>query len=98
VQREVGGNLAEVLTTVSVTIRERQRLHRQVRALSAEGRISAYVLVGLPIVMAAYMLMFRRSYIEPLYTRGIGIAMLAAAVVLIIMGSLWMKKLVQVEV
>lgn len=98
VQREVGGNLAEVLTTVSVTIRERQRLHRQVRALSAEGRLSAYVLVGLPIVMAAYMLTFRRSYIEPLYTRGIGSAMVTGAVVLVIIGSLWMKKLIKVTV
>jgi tight adherence protein B len=98
VQREVGGNLAEVLTTVSVTIRERQRLHRQVRSLSAEGRLSAYVLVGLPIAMAAYMLTFRRGYIEPLYTRSIGIAMLVGAVILVITGSIWMKRLIKVVV
>jgi tight adherence protein B len=98
VQREVGGNLGEVLTTVSVTIRERQRLHRQVRALSAEGRLSAYVLIGLPVAMAAYMLTFRRSYIKPLYTTGLGIAMLTVAIVLVITGSLWMKKLIKVAV
>jgi tight adherence protein B len=98
VQREVGGNLAEVLTTVAVTIRERQRLHRQVRALSAEGRLSAYVLIGLPVAMATYMLTFRRSYIEPLYTRGLGIVMLTAAIVLVITGSLWMRKLIKVVV
>lgn len=98
VQHEVGGNLAEVLTTVSVTIRDRQRLHRQVRALSAEGRLSAYVLIGLPITMAVYMLLFRGDYIRPLYTRGLGIAMLATAVTLLVSGAFMMKKLIKVEV
>ena len=60
--------------------------------------MSAYVLIALPIVMAAYMLMFRRSYIEPLYTRGIGIVMLTTAIALVVIGSLWMRKLIQVEV
>ena len=98
IQRDVGGNLSEVLRTASGTLRERAALRRQVSALSAEGRLSAYVLVGLPISMAAYMFTLRRDYIRPLYTQGLGIAMLVAAVILVIVGSLWMRKLIQVEV
>lgn len=98
IQRDVGGNLSEVLRTAAATLRERAALRRQVSALSAEGRLSAYVLVGLPISMAIYMFTFRRVYIRPLYTQGLGIAMLTGAIVLVIAGSLWMRKLVQVEV
>ena len=98
IQRDVGGNLSEVLRTASGTLRERAALRRQVSALSAEGRLSAYVLVGLPISMATYMFTLRRDYIRPLYTQGLGIAMLVAAVILVIVGSLWMRKLIQVEV
>lgn len=98
IQREVGGNLSEVLLTASATLRERAQLRRQVSVLSAEGRLSAYVLVGLPVGMAIYMFTLRRSYIRPLYTEPLGIGMLSAAVFLVIVGSLWMRKLVDVEV
>ncbi len=97
IQREVGGNLAEVLLTTMATMRDRARLRRQVRALSAEGRLSAYILVGLPICMAAYMFAFRRTYISALYTDPLGIVMLVGAVVLVCAGALWMRKIVQVE-
>ncbi len=59
IQREVGGNLAELLTTVSETLREREYLRRQVRVLSAEGRFSGYVLAALPPIMFVYMLLVR---------------------------------------
>lgn len=97
VQREVGGNLAEILTTVTETLRERERLRRQVRALSAEGRLSAYILIALPIGMSLYMFSVRRSYIRPLYTEGAGIVMLAGAVLLLIVGWFVMRKTVKVE-
>lgn len=98
VQREVGGNLAEVLGTVAQTMRDRASLRRQVRALSAEGRLSAYVLIGLPIGMTAYLFLFRRSYLEPLYTQVLGIVMIVVALLLLVVGSFWMKKVVTVEV
>jgi len=98
VQQEVGGNLAEVLTTTVNTIRERHALRRHVRALSAEGRISAWILVALPLVAGAFMLLFRREYLRPLFTEPLGIAMLAAGIVLVVVGTVWMSRLVRIEV
>ena len=98
VQRDVGGNLAEVLNTVASTVRERAYLRRQVRTLSAEGRLSAYVLVGMPIAVATYTYLARRSYMSVLWTTTPGQVMSVAAVLLLVTGSLWMRKLIDVEV
>lgn len=97
-QRDVGGNLAEVLSIVAQTMRDRAKLKRHVRALSAEGRLSAYVLIGLPIGMATYLFSFRRAYVEPLYTDILGIIMLAGSVILLGIGCLWMRNIIKVEV
>lgn len=98
VQREVGGNLAGVLTTVSSTMRERAMLRRHVRGLSAEGRLSAYILIGLPLLLVAFMLVFRPDYIRPLYTTALGILMIVVAGLLLSIGSFWMSRMVKVEV
>ena len=98
VQQEVGGNLAEVLTTTVTTIRERNSLRRHVRALSAEGRLSAWILVALPIAAAAFMFVFRREYVRTLYTEPLGLMMLAAGIVLVVLGAAWMSRVVKVEV
>ncbi|MET9232490.1 VWA domain-containing protein [Lentzea sp. NPDC003310] len=98
IQRQVGGNLAEVLMNTVATMRDRSQTRRHVRALSAEGRLSAYVLVGLPIFLAAFLFWFRAEYMRPLYTTLIGVVMLSFAGVLVVLGSLWMRKLVRVEV
>lgn len=97
VQHQVGGNLSEVLMRVCTTMRERASLRRQVRALSAEGRASAYVLVALPLGMAAFMFFFRRSYFRPMYTETVGIVALAVTAVMLVAGMAWMSKLVKVE-
>jgi tight adherence protein B len=98
VQRQVGGNLAEVLGTTAATLRERERLRRQVQVLSAEGRLSAYILFGLPIVFALYLLAVRPDYLRPLYTDPIGIFMLVGMAILLTVGGLWLRKVVKVEV
>jgi len=98
IQHKVGGNLAEVLQTVAQTMRERVQLHRHVRALSAEGRLSAYILGGLPVVFALYLFTARGDYLRPLYTTHMGLAMIGAAVVLFLLGSVVMKKMIKVEV
>jgi Flp pilus assembly protein TadB len=98
IQRETGGNLAEVLGNTVATMRERAQLKRHVRALSAEGRLSAYILVALPIFIGAWLFLTRRSYVRPLYTSSVGVVMLAVAVLLVAGGALWMRKLVKVEV
>lgn len=98
IQRSVGGNLAEVLMTTARTLRERAAVVRQVRALSAEGRLSAYVLISLPLVLAAVLLLLRREYLEPLWTTPLGLAMVIVAAVGMVVGWFWMRKLVDVEV
>ncbi|MBT8228112.1 MAG: hypothetical protein HKP61_19945, partial [Dactylosporangium sp.] len=98
IQREVGGNLSEVLETAVETMRERGRLVRHVRALSAEGRLSAYVLVGMPLVLSAWMMVFRGEYIKPLVTEPLGFVMLGAGVVMITVGAFWISRLIKVEV
>ena len=98
IQKEVGGNLAEVLTTTAETIRERAFLHRQVRSLSAEGRLSAYILFALPLLVGAWMVTTRYDYISVMWTTKIGSAMSLATAVLMIVGLFWMKKTANVEV
>ncbi|MCZ3387385.1 MAG: type II secretion system F family protein [Actinomycetia bacterium] len=98
IQREVGGNLAEVLTTVSATLRERERLRRQVQVLSAEGRLSAWILGLLPIVFALYLVLVRPEYLEPLITTAFGWLLLGTGTVLLVVGGLWLRKVVKVEV
>ena len=98
IQRQVGGNLAEVLSTTAATLRERERIRRQVQVLSAEGRLSAYVLFGLPIFFALYLLTTRAYYLKPLVTDPIGWIMLVGMGILLTVGGLWMRKVVRVEV
>jgi tight adherence protein B len=98
IQRQVGGNLAETLRTTATTLRERESLRRLVRGLSAEGRLSAYILMALPIGLFLYMLVGNRPYIEILWTNPIGWGMLIAGSVSLIAGYFWMRKVVDVEV
>ena len=98
IQREVGGNLSEVLETAVETMRERGQLGRHVRALSAEGRMSAYVLVGMPIFVSAWLFLDRREYVKPLYTNPIGVMMLFAAVALVAIGGFMVSRIAKVEV
>jgi len=98
IQREVGGNLAELLMTVANTLREREYLRRQVTVLSAEGRLSAYILGGLPPLFVGYLAMARPTYLEPMYTTKLGWLMTGAAAMQMIVGVFWLKKSVKVEV
>jgi tight adherence protein B len=98
IQREVGGNLAETLRTTAKTLREREELQRHVRALSAEGRLSAYILIGLPIGIFLYTMQTNREYIELLWTRPLGMIMIAVGLVQLTIGWFWMKKTVEVKV
>jgi tight adherence protein B len=98
IQREVGGNLAEILHTVADTLREREYLRRQVKALSAEGRLSGYILTGLPILVGFYMAMANTEYASLLWTTTAGWIILGFAVFLLCLGSFAMAKLAQVEV
>jgi len=98
IQRQVGGNLAELLTTVAATLRERERLRRQVHALSAEGRLSGWILGALPIGFALYLIVARGSYLQPLWSDPLGWSLLLLGAVLMVGGALWLRKVVRVEV
>ncbi|AXJ08252.1 type II secretion system F family protein [Arthrobacter sp. PM3] len=95
IHREVGGDLAEVLDHVGETIRDRNQIRGQVRALSAEGRISAIVLVSLPVVMFIGLTLFNPMYSRVFTSTLPGYLMIAAAVVLLAVGSFWLSRLVK---
>jgi tight adherence protein B len=97
-QRQVGGNLAEVLTTVSQTIRDRYSLKRQIRALSAEGRLSSIILSVLPVLLFMALMIFNPLFLKPLYTTTLGLMMLAGSAVLMIFGVFWLKKITEIKV
>ena len=98
IQREVGGNLAEILETIAGTIRERERLRRELRTLTAEGRLSGWVLGLLPFAIGSFLALRSPEYLEPLYRTGKGLVMVSVSAALLIVGTLWMRKIVRVEV
>jgi tight adherence protein B len=98
IQRQVGGNLAELLQTVAATLREREYLRRHVSALSAEGRLSCWILGVLPPGFLMYLSITRPDYVHPLYTTALGILMLVVMVVLLTVGVIWMSKVAKVEI
>jgi tight adherence protein B len=98
IQREVGGNLAEILDNVADTLRERAQMRRQIRVLTAEGRLSAWVLTLLPVAIAAYMFVANPEYIGLLFTTKLGLIMVAGAGILLVAGVLWMRKIVDIDV
>ena len=97
-QREVGGNLAELLMTVAETMTQRERLRRDVAALTAEGRISAIILGCLPPGLGLVMYVMNPLYIGRLLTDPTGNIMLAVATVAMLAGFAWMKKLIEIEI
>ncbi len=98
IQRQVGGNLGELLDTVAGTMREREYIRRQVSALAAEGKLSAVVLAALPPVFMAYLFFSQRDYVMVLFTDPRGIMILVGSVLWLSIGVFWMSKLVKVEV
>ncbi len=98
IQREVGGNLSEVLTTVADTMRARNRLKGEIRALTAEGRISAVVLGILPFGMAAFLWTTNREYLQPLVDTSFGRISVGVGILLMLGGIFWLKKIVDIEI
>lgn len=96
-QRETGGNLNEILERVAETIRERQHLRQQVRVLSAEGRMSAYVLMALPVFIGVYYAMVASEQMGVFLGTTIGKLMLGGSAVLYLLGGLWMRNVVRIE-
>jgi tight adherence protein B len=98
IQRQVGGNLAEVLDIVANTVRERAYIHRQVRVLSAEGRISIGILAALPFGIFFYLMLVNPEYVGVLFTHTIGRILLVAGLSLMAAGIYVMTRIVRIDV
>ncbi len=98
IQHEVGGNLSEILDTISHTIRERVRIKGQIEALTAQQQMSGTVISLLPVLVGLYLLAVNPGYISTLWTEPCGIAMLVYAVISIIVGYVAIRKIMQIEV
>ncbi|HEY5539827.1 MAG TPA: VWA domain-containing protein [Coriobacteriia bacterium] len=98
IQREVGGNLAAVLDIVATTIRDRAALVRHVSSLTAESRLSAYILIGLPFLILGVLFLIRPTYLQPLLATPVGWGIAGAGVSLLVIGIIWISKVSKVEV
>lgn len=94
INREIGGNLAEVLDRVTTTIRDRTQLRRQVATLSAEGKLSAYILLALPFAIAGFLSVANPSYLGRFTESAAGYGLLALGAVLLVIGSVLLRKIV----
>jgi tight adherence protein B len=98
VQREVGGNLAEVLDSISFTIRERVRIKGEINTLTAQGRITGYIITGLPFVLSGVVYMVNPSFMGALFEHTCGWIMMGLAFMLIVIGFFAVKKIVSIEI
>ncbi len=98
IQREVGGNLAEVLQTAADTMLQRNRLRREMKALTAEGRVSAIVLGSLPFFLFMFLFLTRREYLQPMLDSTYGLIALGGAFVMLLIGVFWLSRIVKVDV
>ena len=97
VQREVGGNLSEILEQIAETMRARFTLKRQVRVYTSQGRMSGHTLAALPIVVGAVITLINPAYMQTLFREPLGQALLAGAAVLQGIGFLWIRQIVDVR-
>ena len=98
IQREVGGNLAVLLDTVSDTMTKRERIRRELRALTAEGRLSAIVLSCVSPLLLLAIWLVQPDYLKPLFHDFLGICGLVLAIVLSVVGWFWLRRIVDIEV
>jgi tight adherence protein B len=98
IQHQTGGRLADTLRVLADFMHARQEVRGEVRALSAEARISGKLLVGMPIALAAFLFATRREYVDPLFSTLPGRFLLAGSAVSLVIGHVWMKRLGRVEV
>src|SRR3990167_5796723 len=98
IQRETGGNLSELLGKLSELVRERFKLFAKVRALAAEGKLSAYILVGLPIVVGAVIQVLNPKYLSVLFSDPVGLMLVYGAIGLMLLGIFVMWRIIDIKV
>jgi tight adherence protein B len=97
INREVGGNLAEVLDQVNETIRERSEIKGHIKALAAEGKFSAYILIAMPIGIVLMLMALNPGYMNSMFSHPLGWGMIGLSAVLMTIGSLWMRKIIDLK-
>jgi len=97
-QSETGGNLSEIMENIGYLIRERLKLKGKIQALTAEGRFSAIILAMLPFVVFAALTMVNRKYVNTLFTEPAGTKIIATGMVSILLGVLWMRRIIAIKV
>ena len=98
IQRQAGGNLAEVLLNIHATIQDRLRIQQEIKTLTAQGRISGYVIAALPFGMAAILSIIKPSYLSVLFTNPIGWALLVGGLISQLIGFLIIRKIITIEI
>lgn len=98
IQRESGGNLAELLEKISAIVRERLKLMGEIRTLSAEGRLSAIILVSLPIAVAMIVNLFNPEFMSILWTDPVGLKVVGASLFMMLVGIVWMRSVIRIRV
>ena len=98
VQRETGGNLAETLANISSIVRGRFRFQRKVRTLSAEGRMSAWILALIPFGLFVGIMVTTPSYLDSLINEPAGMKIISIAFILMIIGIFWLRRIIRIEI
>ena len=98
IQRQVGGNLAQILDMIAQTINERIKMKREIKTLTAQGRLSGWILATLPFAVGGMMVMINPRYIEPLFTQKIGQIFVGGALVLELIGFIIIQKIASLDV
>jgi tight adherence protein B len=98
IQREVGGNLAEILANLAAVVRARFTIRRQIRVYTAQGRMTGYLLSALPIIIFSILYMLNAEYMSILFTDPIGKILVTAAIVMQLLGFLWIRKIIRIEI
>jgi tight adherence protein B len=98
IQREVGGNLAELLDTVADTMTQRERLRLEIKALTAEGRFSGWILGLFPVAFAGVLYLIQPDYMGALFQESVGIIAIIVCAIMTFVGFIWLRKILQIEV
>lgn len=98
IQRDTGGNLAEILDNLSYVVRERFKIQRQVRVHTAHGRITGFVLLALPAFLAVALSFLNPEHMRPLFTERVGHLLIVGTIVMQLCGFLWIRRVIRIEV
>jgi len=97
IQKDIGGNLSEILDNIAETVRERQKIKNEIKTLTAQGRLSGWIVAMLPVFLGSFIFIFNREYMILLFTTPIGLAMVFAAFISQCFGFLMIRKIINIE-